>query len=124
MFSLPRAASPLRDPQHTSSHDSQNISKSPQIQRRLLDHIGRQVGVGELSGWYNVKKKEIRQRGGSELLAHYNQSIFKTLSAVYPGLFELIRPSSIIIQTMSIFGLLSNQYFLRIPLGVMEVGKR
>jgi len=53
-------------------------------QVEFLEWLGPRLGFNELNNWYKVTSLNIRQNGGSNLLAKFGNSPSKLLSSVYP----------------------------------------
>jgi hypothetical protein len=49
-----------------------------------LDDIATSLNVKELNDWYNVRLKDVLDKGGKGLLAKYQMSLYKALSNIYP----------------------------------------
>jgi len=67
-----------------------NYWASPPHQRAYLDLLGVKLGIEETNAstferWYQLTSKMTIENGGAGLLAHYNGSVSKMLSAVFPS---------------------------------------
>ena len=54
-----------------------------QKSREILDSIGIRLGIKELSDWYRITTKEVRELGGDEILARNGNSLIDSLQHVY-----------------------------------------
>lgn len=61
--------------------------KSPRNQKIFFETLGKELGIKEPKEWGNISSKKIAQHGGEALLKNYfNNSVFKALKSVYPGI--------------------------------------
>ena len=68
-------------PNHLWNFEIDPIEK----QRRLLEKIGRKLGIKELNDWLIVKKSQILINGGKKLLLNYSNDLKKLLITIYPN---------------------------------------
>src|SRR5688500_9986662 len=51
----------------------------------MMEEIGKQLGVSELSGWYMVKVSDINVLGGGGMINNsYSGSLMRALQQIYP----------------------------------------
>jgi hypothetical protein len=56
------------------------------IQREFFDQVAAELGIKEFTGWYTVKVRDIRAKGGGALLRrYYGDSLVKALLSLYPN---------------------------------------
>jgi len=53
-------------------------------QKRFLEKLGVDLGIGAREGWYAISSKRFVEIGGKRLLRRYNDSISAMLSSVFP----------------------------------------
>ena len=51
---------------------------------QYLDWLGRELEIGDMSGWYKIKKEQVLKLGGSEFLSKYRGSLRRGLEDIYP----------------------------------------
>src|SRR4051794_22673620 len=64
-------------------HDGITHAANPN--RLLFDKLCAQLNISNEENWYQITPKDVIERGGGEILAHYNNSLVHTLNALYPG---------------------------------------
>jgi hypothetical protein len=50
-----------------------------------MEDIGSQLGVKSLEDWYNIKYRDVVQKGGKVVINHYKSSLYKMLQSLYPS---------------------------------------
>lgn len=85
----PSAALRLAFPSH--QWDATKFSKAPNghwsditNQRRLLDDVGKELGVVMLADWYQVSNERLKEIAGSGIMKIYKGSLLKLLQTAYP----------------------------------------
>ncbi len=52
--------------------------------KRYFDWLGRDLGLKNVEGWYDVKTSQVNAKGGSNLLLHFKGSLSSALPIAYP----------------------------------------
>lgn len=63
-----------------------NFWKDARNQRAFLENIASTYKIKRPEDWGRISVREIEKLGGRGLVKSYSHSLYKTLSAVYPGL--------------------------------------
>lgn len=65
------------------SHLPLHFLKSKENQRKLMENIGKKLGIKQVEDWINVKETVFRRNGGEALIKYY-RNFFTLLQSVYP----------------------------------------
>eukprot|EP01114_Cavostelium_apophysatum_P005030 TRINITY_DN1558_c0_g1_i1.p1 TRINITY_DN1558_c0_g1~~TRINITY_DN1558_c0_g1_i1.p1 ORF type:complete len:545 (+),score=133.12 TRINITY_DN1558_c0_g1_i1:262-1896(+) len=71
-------------PEHSWQKDLFNVRRYFRDKREAFDYIASKLGYTKWEDWYEVRKSDIVNHGGSGILDEHGSSISKTLMAVYP----------------------------------------
>jgi hypothetical protein len=71
---------------------SHNYWNSKANQLLELKKLEQKLNIQQPTDWYSITQREIIEKGGKVLISKYNDSLSKTLSALYPDIkWELTR---------------------------------
>lgn len=54
-------------------------------QRQYFDWLSSQLGIQHLQDWSKLRSEDVEKNGPAILSRYYGRSLFRALSAIYPG---------------------------------------
>lgn len=68
------------------SSTTKSFWRIKQNQKEFLDKLAKQLHIKEPKQWGTVTKRQVIDLGGKTLLCNYEDSLWKILQSVYPGM--------------------------------------